>query len=92
MNIHPRIVLIAAIAVLGALPGSLPATVSAAPPPTPTFNKNLLLPNSSSAAEPSIQTDQFGQSFVIGPTGVPAGCKAFRVRHDGSAAQLSRLP
>jgi hypothetical protein len=64
----------------------------ASPPPTATFNPNLLLQGSSSAAEPSIRTDQFGQSFVIGPTGVPAGCKAFRVRHDGSASSFLGFP
>src|SRR5438132_7617602 len=67
------------------------AVVSAAPP-TATFNPNLLLTGSSSAAEPSIRTDQFGQSFVIGPTGVPAGCKAFRIRHDGSASTFLGFP
>src|SRR5438105_4098447 len=61
-------------------------------PPAATFNANLLLTGSSSAAEPSIRTDQFGQSFVIGPTGVPAGCKAFRVRHDGSASTFLGFP
>src|SRR5438067_540024 len=67
------------------------AVVSAAPP-TATFNPNLLLTGSSSAAEPSIRTDRFGQSFVIGPTGVPAGCKAFRIRHDGSASTFIGFP
>jgi len=61
-------------------------------PPTATFNPNLLLKGSASAGEPSIRTDQFGQSFVIGPTGVPAGCKAFRVRHDGSASTFLGFP
>ena len=64
----------------------------AAAPPTATFNPNLLLKNSSSAAEPSIRTDQFGRSFVIAPTGVPAGCKAFRVTHDGSASNFLGFP
>src|SRR5438132_4555679 len=61
-------------------------------PPAATFNVNLLLTGSSNAGEPSIRTDQFGQSFVIGPTGVPAGCKAFRVRHDGSASTFLGFP
>ena len=41
------------------------AHVSTSLPPTATFNPNLLLRGSASAAEPSIRTDQFGQSFVI---------------------------
>jgi hypothetical protein len=64
----------------------------ASPPPAATFNPNLLLQGSGSAAEPSIRTDQFGQSFVIAPIGVPAGCKAFRVRHDGSASSFLGFP
>ncbi|TMF80615.1 MAG: hypothetical protein E6I18_05470, partial [Chloroflexi bacterium] len=68
------------------------AHVSTSFPPTATFNKNLLLQGSTNAAEPSIRTDQFGQSFVIGPTGVPAGCKAFRIRHDGSASTFLGFP
>src|SRR5207249_600786 len=46
----------------------------------------------SRAAEPSSRTDRFGRSFVIGPTGVPAGCKAFRVTHDGSASTFLGFP
>src|SRR5438034_1986197 len=61
-------------------------------PSAATFNTNLLLAGSSSAAEPSIRTDRFGRSFVIGPTGVPAGCKAFRVTHDGSASTFIGFP
>jgi len=61
-------------------------------PSAATFNTNLLLAGSSSAAEPSIRTDRFGRSFVIGPTGVPAGCKAFRVTHDGSASTFLGFP
>lgn len=68
------------------------AQVSTSLPPPATFNVNLLLKGSNSAAEPSIRTDQFGQSFVIGPTGVPAGCKAFRIRHDGSASTFLGFP
>lgn len=63
-----------------------------AAPIAATFNPNLLLPNSDGAAEPSIRTDRFGQSFVIGPIGVPAGCKAFRVNHAGSAAAYLGFP
>src|SRR5436190_2008624 len=65
--------------------------LTALPSPA-TFNTNLLLAGSSSAAEPSIRTDRFGRSFVIGPTGVPAGCKAFRVTHDGSASTFLGFP
>jgi hypothetical protein len=53
---------------------------------TATFNQNLLLKSSNSAGEPSIRTDRFGRSFVIGPTGLAGGCKAFRVTHDGSSS------
>ncbi|MGB2952740.1 MAG: hypothetical protein WBB74_05020, partial [Gaiellaceae bacterium] len=76
--------------IASALAGGAPA--GASPPPAATFNPNLLLKGSSNAAEPSIRTDQFGQSFVIGPTGVPAGCKAFRVKHDGSASTFLGFP
>src|SRR5438105_5069043 len=65
--------------------------LTALPSPA-TFNTNLLLAGSSSAGEPSIRTDRFGRSFVIGPTGVPAGCKAFRVTHDGSASTFIGFP
>src|SRR3954471_10744834 len=60
--------------------------------PAPTFNQNLLLPNSGSAAEPSIRVDSFGTPFVIAPTGVPAGCKAWRIAHDGSSAAYLGFP
>src|SRR3989449_5638725 len=70
--------------------GSRPA--AAAAPPAATFNPNLLLKSSSNVAEPSIRTDRFGRSFVIGPTGVPAGCKAFRVSHDGSSSSFLGFP
>src|SRR5207249_4097823 len=69
-----------------------PDPARAAPPPAATFNSNLLLKGSSSAGEPSIRTDRFGRSFVIAPTGVPAGCKAFRVSHDGSASSFMGFP
>src|SRR5438309_41250 len=61
-------------------------------PSAATFNTNLLLAGSSSAGEPSIRTDRFGRSFVIAPIGVPAGCKAFRVTHDGSASTFLGFP
>src|SRR5881296_1305280 len=61
-------------------------------PPSATFNTNLLLSGSSGAGEPSIRTDRFGRSFVIAPTGVTAGCKAFRVAHDGSASSFLGFP
>jgi uncharacterized repeat protein (TIGR01451 family) len=84
----------ALVAVFVALPVAAghPAPATASPPPAATFNPNLLLQGSSSAAEPSIRTDQFGQSFVIAPIGVPAGCKAFRVTHDGSASSFLGFP
>ena len=63
---------------------ALATDTAAVAPPAATFNPNLLLKGSSSAGEPSIRTDRFGRSFVIGPTGVGGGCKAFRVTHDGS--------
>jgi uncharacterized repeat protein (TIGR01451 family) len=65
---------------------------SAAAPPAATFNPSLLLPNSTSAGEPSIRTDRFGNAFVIGPIGVPAGCKAFKVAHNGSSATYLGFP
>src|ERR1700737_1124349 len=75
--------------VLGALSTS-PAPGLAAPPPAASFNPNLLLPGSNSAAEPSIKTDRLGNSFVIGPTG--SQCNAMRVRHDGSTATFLGAP
>ena len=57
-----------------------------------TFNQNLLLAGSSGAAEPSIRTDSHGNSYVIGPIGVPAGCKAFKVTHDGSSSKFIGFP
>jgi hypothetical protein len=65
-----------------------PAAVTAAG----SFNTNLLLKGSNGAAEPSIRTDQYGNAYVIGPIGVPAGCKAFKVTHDGSAAKYLGFP
>src|ERR1700724_3080669 len=61
-----------------------------AAPLAATFNPNLLLPGSNNAAEPSIKTDRFGRSFVIGPTG--SQCKAMRVSHDGSSATFLGAP
>jgi hypothetical protein len=84
--------LAAVTALLSALSIAVSHPAAASPPPAATFNPNLLLKGSSSAAEPSIRTDQFGQSFVIAPIGVPAGCKAFRVRHDGSASDFLGFP
>ncbi len=68
------------------------AQVATSLPPLATFNTNLLLAGSGGAGEPSIRTDRFGRSFVIGPIGVPAGCKAFRVTHDGSASTFLGFP
>src|SRR5437870_7606238 len=86
------IVFATVLALIGALSIVAPMSASAAVPPTATFNPNLLLQGSSSAAEPSIRTDQFGRSFVIAPVGVPAGCKAFRVTHDGSSSKFLGFP
>jgi hypothetical protein len=66
-----------------------PSTYAA---PAFTFNPNLQLPTSSGAAEPSIRTDSHGTAFVIGPTGVPGGCKAFRISHDGSTGTYLGQP
>src|SRR2546427_4433455 len=81
----------AAMPIEAAIPSAVTATLTAAPPAA-TFNANLLLTGSNSAAEPSIRTDKLGRSFVIAPTGVPAGCKAFRVTHDGSASKFLGFP
>src|SRR5438034_1430427 len=91
-RVRASIALAAVTALLGAMSIFASAPAGAAPPPTATFNPNLLLKGSSSAAEPSIRTDWFGRSFVIAPTGVPAGCKAFRVRHDGSVSTFIGFP
>jgi uncharacterized repeat protein (TIGR01451 family) len=82
--------IVALTSAVSLLEASSPAVAAA--PPTATFNPNLLLRNSNNAAEPSIRTDKFGRSFVIAPTGVPAGCKAFRVTHDGSASSFLGFP
>src|SRR5437867_5259735 len=78
------------VAATTTLIGSAQAATSL--PPAATFNPNLLLSGSSSAAEPSIRTDRFGRSFVIAPIGVPAGCKAFRITHDGSVSSFIGFP
>ena len=61
-----------------------------AAPLAATFSPNLLLPGSNNAAEPSIKTDRFGRSFVIGPTG--SQCKAMRVSHNGSIGTFIGAP
>src|SRR5436309_11318145 len=91
-RVRASIALAAVTALLGAMSIFASAPAGAAPPPTATFNPNLLLKGSSSAAEPSIRTDKFGRSFVIAPTGVPAGCKAFRVTHAGSSSTFLGFP
>lgn len=87
-----RRILPMALLAAAALGLGLGGGATAAAPPAPTFNANLLLPSSSGVAEPSIRSNSLGESFVIGPTGVPAGCKAWRVRHDGSAAVYLGFP
>src|SRR6266516_5679979 len=89
---HRPIALAVIVALVGVMSIVAPSSAAAAAPPTATFNPNLLLKGSSSAAEPSIRTDRFGRSFVIAPTGVPAGCKAFRVTHDGSSSSFLGFP
>src|SRR5438093_586762 len=93
ISVIRRIVGVVAVAALGVLPLTLlgPAA-AAAKPGSAAFNPNLLLQGSTNTAEPSIRTDRFGRSFVIGPTGVPAGCKAWRVTHDGSSATYIGQP
>ena len=85
-----RATLTALLALVVAMPFIGRTSVSASPPATATFNPNLLLPGSSGAGEPSIRTDRFGRSFVIGPTG--AQCQAMRVSHDGSSAKFLGAP
>ncbi len=91
-RVRASIALAAATALLGAMSIFASGPAAAAPPPAATFNPNLLLKGSGSAAEPSIRTDRFGRSFVIAPIGVPAGCKAFRVSHDGSSSSFLGFP
>src|SRR6266487_6374680 len=92
IRVHRRLVSVLVAAALGALPFAIGGPALAAKPSGATFNPNLLLQGSSNTAEPSIRTDRFGHSFVIGPTGVPAGCKAFRVSHDGSSSSFLGFP
>src|SRR5439155_2667447 len=75
-----------------ALPLTAVGGAAAKPTRGTTFNANLLLQVSTNTAEPSIRTDRFGHAFVIGPTGVPAGCKAWRLTHDGSTAAYIGQP
>src|SRR3989449_8656461 len=93
-NLYRRLVGIVVVGVLAVLPLTTLGQVKALAKPAggTTFNPNLLLQGSSSAGDPSIRTDRLGRSFVIGPTGVPAGCKAFRVTHDGSASTFIGFP
>src|SRR5205823_14370957 len=87
ISVIRRIVGVVAVAALGVLPLILLGpSAAAAKPGSAAFNPNLLLQGSTNPAEPSIRTDRSGRSFVIGPTGLPAGCKAWRVIHDGSSA------
>src|SRR5881275_2323692 len=103
ISVIRRLVGVLAVTALGLLPltllGPAAAAANAAKAPKAAkpssgsiFNPNLLLQGSTNTAEPSIRTDRFGRSFVIGPTGVPAGCKAFRVTHDGSASAFLGFP
>src|SRR2546421_8480181 len=100
ISVNRRLIGVVAVATLGVLPLTLlgPAAAAAKAPKAAkpssgsTFNPNLLLQGSSNVAEPSIRTDRFGRPFVIGPTGVPTGCKAWRVTHDGSAAAYLGQP
>ena len=92
IGMHRRLVCVLVAAALGALPFAMGGPALAAKPSGATFNPNLLLQGSSNTAEPSIRTDRFGHSFVIGPTGVPAGCKAWRVAHNGSSATYIGQP
>src|SRR3989442_10130987 len=92
IRMHRRVVGVLVAAALGALPFAIGGPALAAKPSGATFNPNLLLQGSTNTAEPSIRTDRFGHSFVIGPTGVPAGCKAWRVVHNGSNATHIRPP
>src|SRR5207249_7327013 len=92
-SVNRRLLGALAVLALSVVPLTLPGqTAEAAKPGGSTFNPNLLLQGSTNTAEPSIRTDRFGRSFVIGPTGVPAGCKAWRVTHDGSASTFIGFP
>src|SRR5256714_1758637 len=92
-KLNRRVGIIVLAAALGAVPFAMSGPVLAAKPSTgSTFNANLLLQGSSNVAEPSIRTDRCGRSLVRGPTGVPDGCKAWRVTHGGSAAAYLGQP
>ena len=92
-SVKRRLLGVLAVVALGVLPLILLGpSAAAAKPGSAAFNPNLLLQGSTNTAEPSIRTDRFGRSFVIGPTGVPAGCKAWRVTHDGSSATYIGQP
>src|SRR5207237_10839634 len=95
-----RVVAVAALGLMqltllgpaGAAANATKPAKAAKPGSGSTFNPNLVLQGSTNTAEPSIRTDRFGRSFVIGPTGVPAGCKARRGTHDGSRATYIGQP
>src|SRR5437870_12874599 len=97
ISVIRRIVGVLAVAALAVLPLTLlgPATAAANAAKAAkaakassgsTFNPNLLLQGSTNTAEPSIRTDRFGRSFVLGPTGVQAGGAGWGVPHDGPSA------
>src|SRR2546430_15841618 len=88
LNRRVRSVLLAAA--LGAVPLAMSGPALAAPKPATgaTFNANLLLQGSSNVAEPSIRTDRFGRSFVIGPTGVAPRGKGWRGGHHRTGGGL----
>src|SRR2546425_5157496 len=90
IRMHRRVVGVLVAAALGALPFAIGGPALAAKPTGATFNPNLLLQGSSNTAEPSIRTDRFGHSFAIGPTGEPAGCKAWREVHNCTTAWHAR--
>jgi hypothetical protein len=82
----------ALVVALAALALGFGGSATGAAPSPPTFGANLVLPDSAGTGEPSIRTAPDGRSFVIAPTGVPAGCKAWRVTHDGSAGTFLGFP
>jgi len=89
IQVNQRILGVLVATALGVVPLVTSGPAMAATKTTgPTFNPNLLLQGSTNAGEPSIRTDRFGHAFVIGPTGVPAGCKAFRVAHNLSLIHI----
>src|SRR2546423_14669383 len=103
ISVIRRLVGVLAVVALGVLPLTLLGPVAnaanaakpakaAKPISGTTFNPNLLLQGSTNTAEPSIRTDRFGRSFGIGPTGGPAGGKAWRVTPPGATATCSCTP